>query len=303
MDFKLIKNMKKIVLMIAIVTLGAGNLRAQSSQLTGQPLLVNPAFAGSMGVGRISFNTIANNILFYQNINQNVSYDFFLNKMSTGIGLSFGYTNCNPLRYNFKNNVNTFAELAIAPKISLKGKYTLSPAASVNYTHNTSSFPPFFPQRENVNITGGLMFNSKKFYTGYTYKRSLNFNTGYSTFLVGGIFQRSNESDFSFAPSALWHFGKHNLHGLHYIDPNYQYSPGVSLLPKLINMNFRYKRILWGAGIKFTPYSPAFLMVGYQSKNTKFKITTSLSPLRYQEFTIRYLFSKPENKGRLYIKD
>ena len=309
--------MKKLCL-LCLLFLVMGQLKAQSGQISGFPLTVNPAFAGNMGVGRLSVNSfynLLNKNRYKSNQGSTIAYDFFLKKLSTGIGISISENHKqNPAIYSPYTNDNFKASLAIAPKFSISGKYTFSPAVSLemlntdqNYRSdmdiNGGGFYDFKLKKRIDNyfsITGGVLFNSKKLFTGLTYKKALNNRFGSdvkyqwnATFQIGYVFQRTDDSKFSFSPSAV--FKLNNYTSFAYDEVNkvnhLRYSTAGLVVPDLLNLNFRYSKLIWGIGTDF--------MIGYQSANNNLRIM-AISSNNSQEINLRYVFNK-KNQGKSFI--
>src|SRR5687767_3299342 len=113
------------------------------------PMNYNGGFAGESGKGRLIVGANAIGEYFGDRYSFYGSYDHFFTKISTGVGLTAigGYRDA--------------YQLSISPKISFKGKYTFAPFVSVSYFDNE------------IGGSAGVLFNSQKFYMGYSlFRRS-----------------------------------------------------------------------------------------------------------------------------------
>ncbi|WMJ72357.1 type IX secretion system membrane protein PorP/SprF [Cytophagaceae bacterium ABcell3] len=268
------------------------------------PSYYNPSFAGGADMPRLStysfINTSKNGLVANQHY---LSYDQYISKIASGIGFNLEYNNRNSvnlLDLSKPDNFNTYyrAEMIIAPKISINGKWTISPSvsASVNHQHFRLDETPFNPSllgdETNLHLGAGLLLNSKRFYLGYsiyhlpTAVRGGRYSTSPWTSMVqaGYTFQRSEEANFAFTPQLLW------------IIRN-EFTPTRNLFPAGVSLNFRYKNILFGMGQ--TPEQSPCIMIGYQSGRFRimhmFVTHLDLEEGSYAgSLSFRYLFGNPK---------
>ncbi len=201
----------------------------------------NPAFAGSKEKMNIQansrFQTLSSKFDVYGpekyfDIYSDVTIDHFVPAIKSGIGINLEYGNIK-MNYSSNDDVHrhTGAGLVIAPKISINGRITLSPALKVGFQHqqsvvtfphgysapdtNVTSFIQNSMASNSIHYTIGFLVNSTKFQCGfstllviqllknehgYSSKEMYFFNNSY--FHVGYNWKRSEESKFSFTPIA-----------------------------------------------------------------------------------------------------
>lgn len=246
------------------IALIAGPAYGQEQYIGAVPVNYIPSFAGNANQSRISSYSTYQKFRFSKVFSQTLSYDDFLPKLSTGFGIKAEYQNYKA--ENFFSSSILKAELIVAPKISIKGKYTISPGFAVTYSNqsfaaDTSIFSFFTGDTtiSNFAYKASILFNSKKFYAGYSFEVTpLNHLLGYSSgffhyhyFQAGYTFQRSEESKFAFTPQVL-------LKSHFWNDEADRY---LQLIP-ILNLNFRYEQFLGGIGNKH-------IMVGWQNEKLK----------------------------------
>jgi hypothetical protein len=155
------------------------------------PMQYNPSFAGQAGSPRVS-----SNIQYTQNRNNYyfrsrgfgavASYDQFIPAIRSGVGITVGYSNSQTninnvygLLYDKGTSNGTLVSIAFAPKISLKGKYTISPSIELTYgavgvSHMLNRVRVidslfYIPDTQHgINSSAGILFNTPKLYIGYT---------------------------------------------------------------------------------------------------------------------------------------
>ena len=273
----------------------------------------NPSFAGEAGAGRLSSVATHNNLLSgrsdrrswgpYQNtFGIYTSYDQFIPALGTGIGITTGYEG---IRNNYQNVDNGFISLAVAPKISIKGKYTLSPSLNISYGMaeldyvNTSSYNlPDDKLIESVRMTGskaGLLFNANKYYIGYSVSLVNHYNyknekgdkisyrntEGFKSWLqMGYTFQRSSESKFSFTPQLVFSISEKRYSGDNVIQLH------------AINLNFRYKQFIAG-------FNNTGIQLGFQNERLRLMFSSGFGILSPWEgayaFRTRPYYDRPLN--------
>jgi hypothetical protein len=230
----------------------------------------NPAFAGEAGGPRFSsnFGLNADGSIRDNSYAFNISYDQFIPAIRSGIGFSGGFFSTSSNRF-FSSSGYSVA-LAVAPKFSLKGKYTVSPSLDLSY----GAADQIFKNRPNATgdqqINGfnlqsraGLLVNTRKWYVGYAVEiplRNAYRYRGFDDLVIppssdttlsvtkrftsywqfGYTFQRSSESKFSFTPQIVFQTGwdSYSIFG-----PDYGFK---YFSPVAINLNFRYNKFIWG---------------------------------------------------------
>lgn len=231
----------------------------------------NPAFAGEAGSPRFSSNFGLNAIGSIRDNSYafNTSYDQFIPAIRSGIGFSGGFYSTSSNRF-FSSSGYSFA-LAVAPKFSLKGKYTVSPSLDLSYGANdqiSKTLPNTNSTIRQVNgydlqSRAGLLVNTRKWYIGYSVEiplRNAYRFRGFDGLVIppssdttltstkkfnsywqfGYTFQRSSESKFSFTPQVVFRTGW---------DPSLRFgrNNGFRYLSLVaINLNFRYQKFIWG---------------------------------------------------------
>ncbi|HEX8548069.1 MAG TPA: hypothetical protein VF691_14000 [Cytophagaceae bacterium] len=300
-------------------------LNAQSSLVGTLPMQFNPAFAGAVGSPRIgtsaylvstNFEGFGSRVYKYRRKNLSLSFDKFVPKIGSGIGIQGSYTN------SFRNDSdlpttdntdNINLGLSFAPKFSFKGKYTLSPAVEINGNIKNTNYQHLSHKSEPVNTSFspgarlGLSFNASKFYIGASYHFDGNFRNyrgigwfgerrGYTAtsgphgyLQLGYNFQKREDSKFGFSPQLVLGRSKE-----HFKSSNQEYSAISNYM--LINLNFRYKQFVWGTS--WAGYYGVQLMAGWQKKNFRiaylhagqFNLTSFVG-----EVSFRYIFNKKES--------
>jgi hypothetical protein len=178
--------------------------------------------------------------------------------------------------------------VAVAPKISLNGKYTLSPSLNLEYTAvqaptstvtiNDTSLVRHGYTSKHWQSRAGLLFNTNKFYVGYSVDimNDWDFNSdnglqrsrrldGFNSYLqLGYTFQRSPESDFSITPQVAFYMGHENSGWNKTFD-----KLGIYLFQGY-NVTFRYKQFIWGV-------NNMGVHGGWQSRRLKLMATNAIS--------------------------
>lgn len=269
------------------------------------PMQYNPSFAGETGAGRLSTSSS------YQiytlaptspdahrdhNFSTYSSYDQFIPGIGTGIGITTGYLGVRGLNAHLNAY---YISAAIAPKISIKGKYTLSPSLDLSFLpyrtlFNGSSNPSTTSQGVSLSSKAGLLFNSNKYYIGYSVvifirnKVSLPEKTTfyYKDFLsylqFGYTFQRSPESKFSFTPQFAL-----SLSEKRHPDDDVVGFDGI-------NLNFKYTQYIGG-------FNNSGVHLGYQNEKMRLMVSKSINNLigipGSFNLSFRYIF-KQDNQNR-----
>lgn len=230
------------------------------------------------------------------------SYDQFVPAIRSGIGVSSYYSRQDKT-FSFSGQTSSFEgynygfAVAVAPKFSLKGKYTISPSLDFSYSSFRSSYDNYWPTftNERQNASGfsiqsrvAILFNTQKWYAGYSVDLFQYGETHYSIpvswptadrrfnsyWQFGYTFQRSSESKFSFTPQLLFRTGDadelSDNHIFRYFrlatySPNFRYFRLVAG-----NLNFRYQKVIWGV-------NNAGFHVGWQTKRTRIMLSNDFN--------------------------
>ncbi|WP_224997559.1 type IX secretion system membrane protein PorP/SprF [Cesiribacter sp. SM1] len=296
------------------------------------PMQFNGSFAGEAGVPRLSLNSsyFWERVISYRESSlytSDLSYDQFIPGIRSGVGLTVGghkFFRTFQQPSNQEEVVQSYhVTLAVAPKISIKGKYTLSPSISVQYFERNLVSEEPQTAAATLRVKGvasqfGLLWNTPKYYIGYSfngfgYTNSkgeilshgdtilvTNANLPYyftSRLQAGYTFQRSSESDFSITPQVVI-----------LLTDRFRYSE-ESLFSRYVeayNLNFRYKQFIWGV-------NNAGIHVGLQTERLRFMLTndngyfhginrrsSSGRDSYIGNFSLRYLLRDPSLKENHY---
>jgi hypothetical protein len=205
------------------------------------PMQFNGGFAGEAKdhrfVGGIGFS---GNRKIYSSTNYFASYDKFITKLRTGIGVTYNrYETASrsivqgPISSNLQN-----LTIAISPKFSFKGKYTLAPF--IDYTYTSYTFKDSTNYSWNNNTwRGGVLLNTNKFFIGATSYSSFirDRNNLFASLQAGYTFQKLPTSHFSFTPQAVVYLTQ---------NPHTYW-----------NLMFRYKKFIWsfnGTNIEYAGF-------------------------------------------------
>lgn len=243
------------------------------------PMHYNPSFAGSSDEIRIStYNA-------YQRVNaeqdnsegirglQAISGDLFISKISTGIGLNFSYYSPSQMRFFVPTISHLFnAELVVAPKISIKGKFTISPSLSLSYYKNTYNYSNSWLADGNrpdskIDYRFGILLNNKRFFAGVAMElgprvskvddfkaTSQILSSSYTILHAGYAFKLDKDDNLSLTPQAVLQI------------PSYDFYL-INLIPTA-NIIMRYKKWLTGIGYAENPQ----IMAGLQTKAFRFML-------------------------------
>jgi hypothetical protein len=252
------------------------------------PMQFNSSFAGSNGGPRISAFTSYERHKTQSNIDRNsiysfyTSFDQFIPFLRSGIGITAGLTGQN----TSANGGNTTykphwasVSLALAPKFSKKGKYTFSPSISFTFSKAwNQSYGMYMDSvwiitnanNFNFSSSAGILFNTSKFYIGYSMKLLSKTvyhdisnlalrGAGYYfySFLQTGYTFGRRTSKFSFTPQLVFRIN------------NYPSDKRLRIGLGLINFTFRYNKFLWGL-------NSGGIHLGWQNENFRFIFTNNL---------------------------
>jgi len=249
------------------------------------PMEYNPSFAGSVGNSRI-----VSNITYVEPYNDSqfstsgiydfdFSFDNYFPFLRSGIGIVSKIG-----RYNATNSLGidlniwtTSNELSVAPKISIKGKYTLSPSMSLKYnrlfSYHTESW---HKSSGNFYSKFGLLLNSSHYYIGYAAEYHYG-SPGLTTALqFGYTFQKNLDSKFSFTPQFA----------LPII-----INSGIDVYWPSYNLTFRYGSFILGAISQFEYEYPTGFQLGWQKDGWRVLLSNDLAYRYTANFTLRYIFN------------
>lgn len=262
----------------------------------------NGSFAGEAGASRISSSA------YYYKFNNNTfrtgnqagiytSYDQFFKSIGTGIGVTAGYQGSNE-DWPFSGGQIFFSSLAVAPKISIKGKYTLSPSVDIsrlagNFYSNELNISRTELQTS-INSKAGLLFNTPKYYIGYSvylfdkekmvYDNSFRNPRRFRSYLqLGYSFRKTSESKFSFTPQIA-------------IRLQEKTHPDDDVMDHTaINLTFRYSQYI--AGINNTGFH-----LGIQKENLRIMFSSMIGLSTSREpysgnLSFRYIFKNADKPG------
>ncbi|MBD0256377.1 MAG: type IX secretion system membrane protein PorP/SprF [Cytophagales bacterium] len=288
-------------LLLSLVCTGAYGQQTTGLPLGALPMQYNSGFAGEAGSPRISTNVglIAGRGTYGRGYHLSASYDQFIAALRSGIGVSVHQYRTDNAYY--ATNAYGFSA-AIAPKISLGGKWTLSPSLDLSYYGGRSVARDIAgggnAETERWRSRAGLLFNTSKFYVGYSVAvvdhLSMRFANGVaesgrpyrltSYLQIGYTFQRSPESNFSFTPQLTLATGTSQYQSFAYND-----RIGINYF-EAFHLNFRYKQFLWGV-------NNMGVHVGWQSHRVKVMASNSIGvagkhidPGYTGNISLRYLF-------------
>ncbi|EMR03095.1 hypothetical protein [Cesiribacter andamanensis] len=253
--------------------------------LGSMPTQYTGAFAGETGSPRLNLYTgyvwrhfpSRERINFYAFA---LSYDQFIPALRTGIGFS-AHRRAGRIEQLSDNQEGYYPSvldlrdqyyaLDIAPKFSIKGKYTLSPFITLNYLKGSNKQNWLDYQLEGFGSRLGILWNTPKYYIGYSFNGIDGYQAPdgrkpqkhFTSYLQAGYtFQKSSDANFSVTPQLV----------LLITSPYHKYGVGVYAKNKLdqyveaFNLNFRYKQFIWGV-------NNAGIHLGFQSERLRLMLT------------------------------
>ncbi|MBD0256376.1 MAG: type IX secretion system membrane protein PorP/SprF [Cytophagales bacterium] len=273
------------------------------------PMQYNGGFAGEAGdprintVAGVAFNTyLGNGHAAY------ISYDQFIPAIRSGVGITAGYTGSRFAGGYLGELLNVghgpYLSLTVAPKLSLRGKVTISPFLDVSVYRGWGQNVFFNGQVDviykvnTVRSRAGLLLNTEKFYVGYSVHlvdqfmihpksdTALSFSTNRfekfnSYWQLGYTFGHATESKFSFTPQVVFRLGT----------PRWYVGKGRTIFhPVDFHVNFRYKKAIWGVNL-------TGVHAGWQTDRLRIMLSDSLEYL-YREggyaanLALRYIFKE-----------
>jgi hypothetical protein len=303
-------NKLKIAVVCAVFLLSL-NTRGQDIPLGALPMLYNGGFAGDadharfttgFGIRKFWFSPTSSTLYF-------LSYDQFIPKVRTGFGVSLitGHTKTNDPYLSEWNGINSTSIItSISPKFSFRGKYTLAPfvdfrcansyyMSAVRDSVSGYSLEPGW----NTSFRGGLLFNSKKGYIGFTLDGFRNNSRPFYEFPDGlvGIsisppqtlfqsltiqygytYQRLPESKFSFTTQLAY-----IILADHHNAPVQKRSQLFPMVTRYTNFTVRYSKFLLSLNSNG---------IGLGLQNEKFRVMLSSNFSSIGSVTMRYVFKK-----------
>ncbi len=270
------------------------------------PLQDNSSFAGAAKHSRV-FVQAGHHFIKYDKDERNyklyTSYDKYIRAIGSGIGLSVNRGLKKRLGDNYNSgktkSENTFSGM-IAPKLSLKGKYTISPSLNINYTYGKI-------RRANTNnyYQGsegflGLSFNSPKSYIALSAKlfRNNHFEIHekfYYDFAIqlGHAFILNGNEKLAILPQ-LAILLKSYTYGGDYM--------GCGVAGDFINysLGFRYDKLhLAIFNEQRSQKIPTGFQIGWQTKGFKILLSNTFNVNYSAWLTLRYLFNQNNPRKNL----
>lgn len=280
------------------------------------PMRYISSFAGETGAARLNLYghytwrdipNIRRENMYYAAM----SYDQFIPALRTGIGFSAQRLNWQlddlQTQPNYPAGIEVnayYLSLDIAPKFSIKGKYTLSPSINLNYIASNSE-ADYFGGIEGFGSRFGIMWNTPKYYIGYSFNGINNYHWHFnypvdmdgkvpyhfmSYLQAGYTFQKSKDSKFSFTPQLVL-LVTHPYSSF--------FNNALDRYVQAFNFNFRYKTFIWGvnnAGIHLGFQNERFRLmltndVGYFDSNFNHTKQYNLDARAYDgNIALRYIF-------------
>ena len=264
------------------------------------PMEYNPSFAGSVGNSRIVSNLSYYKSSFWNNTNVltagrfDLSYDNYYPSIRSGVGVIFNESyHSQIINDSIISKVwSSSIDLILAPKISIKGKYTISPSFGIKYmSHYGWSDRLQNTFSDGFAIQSGILLNTSHYYIGYAieyyfndfhyWNNFRNFDLT-SVFQFGYTFQKSIDSKLSFTPQLALPI---------------LISPGIDVYWPSYILSFRYKNYILGATSQFEYSYPTGFQLGWQNNGWRILFSNDFSERndflkRYAaNLTLRYIFN------------
>ena len=290
-----------------LLSLAANGQENAEVPLGALPTQYNGSFAGETGSPRLNtLMGLSYNRYYGGSYRTYASYDQFIPALRSGVGLTAGYGRTWQGGERFApdyegSGYGTYFSAAIAPKFSMGGKLTLSPSLdlSLQSGRSSSSQPAQLTWKSSgstVRSRIGLLLNTEKFYVGYSVLLLDRFNNSVendtiswrasgrtekftSYWQFGYTFGRGTESKFSFTPQLVFTTGTRQYSRRGY----------VLFAPVDFNLNFRYKKIIWGV-------NSTGVHLGWQTDKLRIMLSDDLQYVRRDEpgyganIALRYIF-------------
>ena len=282
------------------------------------PMEYNSSFAGMAEHARLNINLgYAGKI---NTINFNAAYDQFLSSIGSGVGVSmFAQGNSSNENITYTDNsgnrmtqtvkfrsFESLARISFAPKISIKGKYTISPSIDIGYYKSSFSYDYGITDNQDVQIKSksinsrfGILFNSQDYYVGVstpvfswaqrhnndslTYDKKEHFidkirDGFYALVQAGYTFQKNDDSNFSFTPQLVGLINLADHYNIAFSWPSY-------------NLGFRYKNYLVAAISDFDLAYPNGYQLGWQNESLRLLFSNDFNFYSYTIYvSMRYIF-------------
>ena len=263
---------------------------SQISPIGALPMQYNPSFAGTVGNSRVATNIsyhFQNKYYSRKGYGLNLSYDNYFPKIRSGIGITAhanGSTNDDD--YYITDQQSAGISFIIAPKISLKGKYTISPSLQVSYQNFFQNYNSWYQYYEDGHSTGlvgtaGILFNASHYYIGYSIRifnscgLRYRYNDKIHSFLqFGYTFQKSENAKFSFTPQIALPITDESDYLLFW--PAY-------------NLSFRYQKYI--IGLIGYDYVPTGIQLGWQNNGWRLLLSNEFGGTYRANLSMRYIFN------------
>lgn len=278
----------------------------------------NSSFAGSAGKSRISssvsFNKWKDGTSNSSGFNMYASYDSFLPRLRSGIGIevtSYRYsssTDLDSIEYH-SSGKGSGLSFVIAPKLSIKGKYTLSPSLRIGYYNSHFDYfendPNWEPEtyvktglHHRLSSGVGLLFNTERYYIGYSVDLfsgefgEIKLNSFYSDLQFGYTFQRDEQSKFSFTPQLRVEIRSKNESDQHNVSkPSY-------------NLGLRYGQLLVSI-FSSNEFKPTGFQIGWQKDGWRIVSSNEFDLNKYYNryypsLSVRYIFNQGKESIHIY---
>jgi hypothetical protein len=316
--------MKVTYVVLVIILVGCVQfVRAQSGYIGVLPMQYIPSFAGSTGNARLVTLAGYRNVpsKYYPTNPDNVrekttitsfSFDHFIPKIASGIGLTFNYLNFNRPQFSvdtigsmnrlsrvrdsdtLQKYQNAFqTSLVLSPKISLKGKYTIAPALQITHTYLNRSANLYhesyrFQDSNNTKdsklaITGSVLFNAKKYYIGLAVHSPGYYFSEFDNYRWGEYLQ-ANPFWFTLIQAGYTYQRKE--------DSKFSFTPQIVLYSSFarntiirfmqLTVKLRYKNIIGGVGNG--------IFVGYQNERISVVLGQRFGVRSHTEISFRFCF-------------
>jgi hypothetical protein len=271
------------------------------------PMAYNPSFAGSAGGSRMVANFSYEHQKFShqsdKDIGVSLSYDNFIPWLRSGVGIIASWNRGDRLYQSRSHDRQSgFLSLIIAPKISIKGKYTISPSLQLGYTdiyHEYYSSPAGYLYK-GFQGQMGILFNANNYYIGYGLRLFNSPDDGffyneklYSAIQLGYCFRKSSDAQFSFTPQ--------------FVLPIIIYSEFTFIEPNYL-LNFRFGQYSLGAVSTFGYWYPTGFLAGWQKSDWRIVLTnqfkdqySSRASAYRLDLSLRYIFNS--DKKSLHVFD
>lgn len=303
--------MMKAFIFILLMSV-ASSVLSQNLPIGLMPMHYNSSFAGSVGKSRISSSIDYRSQKegdWYRSHQLGIyaSYDKYFPGIRSGIGITVSRNSSSSEMFDYNaeyifNSNYTNISFDVAPKISIKGKCTLSPSLRISYYGGEIEFdipdPDRYPRieegyREGISTRVGLLFNTDRYFIGYSVHlfssefEGIDFGSFSSTLQAGYTFQRDAESKFSFTPQVVI--------GLR--SPT-EFGNNVLTFPSL-NLGFRYGQFLGSLLSMNSDYIPSF-QLGWQNNGWRIITSHEFDMIYKPTLSVRYIFNHGKKSKHIY---